>query len=369
VNMRSAATSPSRQWNVAVVGFSHMHAGDQAQIVLDHPRATLVGLWDRDEQQVRSVADELELDEDLIFTSLNELREIARPDIVVVCSTTKEHSALVETLSGWNVHVVLEKPFATSLEDADAMITAMSASTGTLSVNWPLAWYPAHRTTRRLIADGTVGDVIEVHYYDGNRGPLHHAHGKKEVENVVEKASSWWYSPSDGGGSLLDYLGYGATLATWFRSGEMPLSVLAKSFVPAGLAVDEQSVVIATYEHGLSVLQTRWGTFTDPWLTQPYPRCGFTVVGTSGTILSEDYASHVWVQTRNDEAPRAVPVDAIPLGESSATAYLIEALESGAPVIGPSSWELSRAGQEIVDAAQRSIRLEREIAVKTVVKA
>ena len=98
--------------------------------------------------------------------------------------------------------------------------------------------------------------------------------------------------------------------------------------VPAGLAVDEQSVVIATYEHGLSVLQTRWGTFTDPWLTQPYPRCGFTVVGTSGTILSEDYASHVWVQTRNDEAPRAVPVDAIPLGETSATAYLIESLES-----------------------------------------
>ena len=33
-------------WRIAVIGFSHMHAGDQIQEALKHPEAELVGLWD-----------------------------------------------------------------------------------------------------------------------------------------------------------------------------------------------------------------------------------------------------------------------------------------------------------------------------------
>jgi glucose-fructose oxidoreductase len=345
-------------WRIAVIGFSHMHAGDQIREALEHPGAELVGLWDERRSQVEVVATDFGLDHRLIFDDLEELLERGRPDIAVICSTTAEHVDLVRQIAPHGVHLMLEKPFATSLEAADAMIKEARAAGVALTVNWPLAWYPSHRTARRLISEGAIGAVTEVHYYDGNRGPLHHAHDKVALEGTDDsaaKSTTWWYSRASGGGSLLDYLGYGATLATWFRDGELPRSVQAAAHVPPGLEVDEQSVVIARYDGGLSVLQTRWGTFSDPWVIQPYPRCGFVIVGTAGTILSEDYAPQVQLQTKAEPMPKAVPVYDVPHAESGGLAFLIDRLQTGAAIDGPSSCELSRKGQQIVDAAVLSV--------------
>lgn len=342
-----------------MIGFSHMHVGDQIRATLEHPHTQLVGVWDPAQDLIAPVLEDFELSQSLVFDQVDDLMRTTDPEIVIVCSTTADHVGLVEELAPHGVHIILEKPFALSVQDADKMIAAVNSADGTLSINWPLAWYPSHRTTQRLIAEGLIGRIREVHYYDGNRGPLHHRHDKKVVdisEDLALKNSSWWYSADNGGGSLLDYLGYGATLGTWFRAGEMPESILAKTFIPQGLSVDEQSVVIGTYSTGLSVFQTRWGTFSDPWDIQPYPRCGFVVVGEQGTILSEDYAEVVKVQTVNDPSPSDVRVDERTLANSGGLAYLIDRLERGLPIEGPSSWEISRAGQVIVDAAIASSR-------------
>ena len=53
---------------------------------------------------------------------------------------------------------------------------------------------------------------------------------------------------------------------------------------PTGLEVDEHSIVVARYAHGLSKFETRWGTFTDPWIIQPQPKCGFVILGTEGSV-------------------------------------------------------------------------------------
>ncbi len=86
-------------------------------------------------------------------------------------------------------------------------------------------WFgvPSHRTTHRLIQEGRIGEVLEVHYYDGNRGPLWHTAGKLAItaeEVQREKPHSWFYKRDAGGGSLLDYLGYGVTLGSWFNGGQ-----------------------------------------------------------------------------------------------------------------------------------------------------
>lgn len=354
-------------WRIAMVGFSHMHVGDQIRAALEHPRTELVGVWDPTQDLITPVLEDFDLPRSLVFDRLDELMRTAEPEIVIVCSTTADHVALVDELAPYGVHIILEKPFALSVQDADKMIAAVNSGDGTLSINWPLTWYPSHRTTQRLIAEGVIGRIREIHYYDGNRGPLHHRHDKKVVdvsEDLALKNSSWWYSADNGGGSLLDYLGYGATLGTWFRDGEMPESILAKTFIPQGLNVDEQSVVIGTYSTGLSVFQTRWGTFSDPWDVQPYPRCGFVVVGEQGTILSEDYAEVLKVQTADEPSPRDVSVDEQSLATSGGLAFLVDRLERGLPVDGPSSWEISRAGQVIVDAAVASARTGTESHIK-----
>ena len=244
------------------------------------------------------------------------------------------------------------------------MVAAVAPSGKHLMINWPLAWYPCHRTARRLIDDGAIGDVREVHYHDGNRGPLWHGADKVErtaAQVAAEKPRSWFYQRRHGGGSLLDYLGYGTTLGTWFLDGRAPLEVTAVVDEPAGLEVDEHSVTIARYAFGISKFETRWGTFTDPWTNQPWPRCGFVITGTDGTIASWDYGDVVHLQTRAHPASRAVPVDAQPLHLRNPVAHLVHLLENDLPLAGPVSPGIARIGQRIVDSAVLSAAEKRTV--------
>jgi len=215
-----------------------------------------------------------------------------------------------------------------------------------------------------MIDDGTIGDVIEVHYYDGNRGPLRHVADKVVVPEDLansEKSKSWWYKREAGGGSLLDYLGYGTTLGTWFMNGRAPIEVTAIVDQSAGLEVDEHSVTIVRYETGLSKFETRWGTFTDPWTHQPQPKCGFVIVGTRGTISSYDYEKIIRVQTRSNEAGGSVGVDEIKPPYRNPIEYVLDCLEKQKNVQGPLSPSIARIGQQIVDSAMLSARQKRTV--------
>ena len=75
------------------------------------------------------------------------------------------------------------------------------------------------------------------------------------------------YRKDAGGGSLLDYLGYGTTLGTWFLDGAKPLEVTAVADEPENLQVDEHSVTIARYAFGLSKFETRWAPSRIPGRT------------------------------------------------------------------------------------------------------
>jgi len=345
-------------WRVALVGLDHMHAGDQFALMKQLESTQFVGVWDRDAVRLAKFGDELGIAESERYTDLERLLREQCPDVAVVCSTTKEHEELASMLADAGIHVLLEKPFAFDLAAATRIVAAAERANVQVGVNWPLAWYPSHRTTYRLISQGALGRVTEVHYYDGNRGPLFHTHGKKIIDTVTArtiKDGSWWYDPEQGGGSLRDYLGYGVTLATWFRAGELPIDVSAQVYRAPGDSVDEQAVVVARYPEALSTFQTRWGTFTDPWTHQPAPRCGFVVVGTDGTITSWDYAEHVTLQTHEIPEGTEVPVDVIPDHESGGLANFVWCLTEHAALDGPLSAEISLAGQRIVQAAIRSV--------------
>jgi glucose-fructose oxidoreductase len=261
-------------------------------------------------------------------------------------------------------HILVEKPFAASIAEADRMVAAVAPTGNLLAINWPLAWYPCHVTTKALIEEGAIGDVVEVHFYDGNRGPLFHLADKVEVtpeEVEAAKPGSWWYSKASGGGSLLDYLGYGVTLGTWFLNGEKPLEVTSVVDETPGIEVDQHSITVCRYRRGLSKFETRWGTFTDPWTLQPQPKCGFVVAGTHGTISSYDYEPHVTVQTRARPEATRVPARELPEGRRGPIEYMLGCIASGRGVEGPLDPAICRIGQQIIDSAVLSARTKRTV--------
>lgn len=349
---------------VCGINFDHMHMGDNLRMAHEDPDVEIVGVCDESRERMTGAIERFAIADDRVFTDMTACVEATRPDFVILCPATGRHAEYVIAAARLGVHVLLEKPFAASVADADAMIDAMRWADRKLAINWPLTWVPAHRTARRLIDEGVIGRVREVRFYGGNRGPLWHLADKVETspEFVArEKTRSWWYQRDAGGGSLLDYLGYGATLGTWFLDGKSPIEVTCVTDEPEGLEVDEHAIVVARYDTGLCKFETRWGTFTDPWTHQPQPRCGFVMVGSGGTISSYDYDDVVTVQTTARPEPHAIPVDAIEPPHRNPIEYMVSRLAGDLPIDGPLSPTVSRIGQRIVDTAVLSAAEKRTL--------
>lgn len=352
------------KFRVVGISFDHMHMGDLLRMVQEHPGAELVGVFDPDPTKMASAVKQFSIQGDRVFTDFDVCMKASKPDLAILCAAPADHARYTEQLAAYRTHVFVEKPFAASAEDARRMISVMRPTGKHLAINWPLAWVESHRTAKRLIDEGLIGKLIEVHFFDGNRGPLYHLADKVEVspeEVERQKPTSWWYKRASGGGSLLDYLGYGTTLGTWYMNGEAPLEVTCVTDETAGIEVDQHSITICRYASGLSKMETRWGTLTDPWTIQPQPQCGFVFVGTDGTINSADYARHITVQTRKQPEATLVPVDILPAGERNGIEYILKCIANGQPVEGPLDPELCLIAQRIIDTAVKSASEKRTL--------
>lgn len=353
-----------KRWKVAGINFDHMHMGDLLRMVYQHPDAEIVGIADEKPERMAKAKENFGIPDNRVYSDFRVCLEETQPDVAILCPAPAQHADYVEWVAPYNVHALVEKPFAASLKDADRMIAALAKTAKRMVINWPLAWYPAHRTAKRLLGEGMVGDILEVHFYGGNRGPLYHLADKIAVSDAEvqrQKSGSWWYKRASGGGSLLDYVGYGVTLGTWYHGGKAPLEVTTTTWGGPGLEVDEHSITVCRYETGLSKYETRWGTFTDPWTLQPQPKCGFVLVGTDGTISSYDYEPTVRIQTRARPETHEIPVDTLEPPHDNAINHFLWALETGSPVIGPLDPALCRTGQQIVDSAVLSARYKRTV--------
>jgi predicted dehydrogenase len=351
-------------WRIAGINFDHMHMGDLLRMVHNHPNAEIVGICHEDRARMEQAIGDFAIPDAQVFTDYRACLERTRPDLVVLCPATAHHADWTEKVAAYDVHIVMEKPFAASLAEADRMIAAQARTGKMLAINWPLRWVAAHVTAKRLVDEGVIGTLREVRYYGGNRGPLHHVADKVETtpEYVArEKSKSWFYQKAAGGGSLQDYLGYGTTLGTWFLNGATPIEVTCTVDAPQGLQVDEHSVTVARYEAGLSTFETRWGTFTDPWVHQPQPKCGFVLEGSDGTIGSYDYEPTIRLQTGERPQGDNVPVDRLDPPYQNPIQYVLHCLEQGRAVEGPLSPKLCRIGQQIIDTAAKSAEEKRTL--------
>ena len=136
--------------------------------------------------------------------------------------------------------------------------------------------------------------------------------------------------------------------------GEAPIEVTCAIDETPQIEVDQHAIAVCRYARGLSKMETRWGTFTDPWNIQPQPECGFIFVGRDGTISSPDYASHLTVQTRERPERHEIPVDPLPEGGRNGIEYAIDCIQRNVLAEGPLSPELCLTAQRIVDTAAQA---------------
>jgi UDP-N-acetylglucosamine 3-dehydrogenase len=93
------------------------------------------------------------------YSSYEDLMAAEEVDVVDVCLPTAYHRDLALKAARDGKHLILEKPIARTLEDAETIIEAFSGTGGRLFVGHVLRFFPEYAKIKQMIDAGELGTV------------------------------------------------------------------------------------------------------------------------------------------------------------------------------------------------------------------
>lgn len=116
----------------------------------------IVGVFDTNQKVARSVARKLSSPVCATYEAL-----LAQPNLEAVLLSVPHHlhRDMTLTAAALGKHILLEKPFATTLEEAREIVEGCRRHQVTLSVNFSLRYLPKIRKAKELLDQGVVGDI------------------------------------------------------------------------------------------------------------------------------------------------------------------------------------------------------------------
>lgn len=108
-----------------------------------------------------------------LYSDFRHLLRDEQPDVVSVCTQSPEKAEITIAAAEAGVKaIIVEKAFATSMAEADAMLAACERHGVLLAVNHPYRFSPLVRKSQELIAQGALGELTSVTVHAGG-GMLH----------------------------------------------------------------------------------------------------------------------------------------------------------------------------------------------------
>ena len=143
-----------RKLRAAVIGVGHL-GQHHARIYHDDPRVELVGVVDIDEARAKKIARKCSTD---FFTRVEPL--VGRIDVASVVVPTALHYSFAKLLLENGIHVLVEKPFTQSVQQAQELLTMQQSKGLIVQVGHIERFNPAIAAMRGLVFDPVF---VEVH--------------------------------------------------------------------------------------------------------------------------------------------------------------------------------------------------------------
>lgn len=124
---------------------------------------SIVGLVDLDMERARGRAAEFILVGAQIGTDVEEVLDRTRPDVVFDVAVPVARASVASSAIGHGCHLLTEKPFASSLDEARAIVAAAHKAGRIVAVVQNRRYLSSVRRIRRLVDSGAIGRPTGVH--------------------------------------------------------------------------------------------------------------------------------------------------------------------------------------------------------------
>ncbi len=224
--------------------------------------------------QIAATCDEIEINAeeraqqlgaDQVYTDYEKMLKDANIDAVDICLPHDLHAVVSIAASEAGKHVLVEKPIAISLEEADSMIAASEKAGTLLMVALNQRYDPAHQRIKEMIDEGVLGRILCIRI-DHN-------------QNVSLPEGHWIRSRARLGGGVLIGSGiHRVDLLRWF-GGEVTQVASFQVEQPERMEGEVVVVMNALFESGaIGEVTAIWAVRKAPWYE------GVWVYGTEGSV-------------------------------------------------------------------------------------
>lgn len=282
-------------------------------------RVHVGAVYDVDDAKRRGAAAHYDVDPDLAGTEAVIGHDDV--DVVLVLTSMNEHGALAGATLEAGKHVLVEKPMATSLAQAAALLELAERSPGLLVCAPHILLSPTFRAVHAAARSGQIGQLLTARARYGWAGPWW---------------NEWFYAP--GGGSLFDLGVYNVTsLCALFGPARRVTAMV-------GVAIPEREVngrrIRVEADDNAHVLldfgDARFAVVTTGFTMQRYRSPAIEVYGSEGTmqLLGDDWAPEGWELWRNAEGAWRVFPETDPQWQwTEGLRHLVDCVETGRPTV------------------------------------
>ena len=274
---------------------ANWHAGAVAQIA----GAKLVGVTDVNSDMRAAFAGKYNVSQ---FGSIDELLSCPDIDVVSICTPSGLHASLAVQAANAGKHIIVEKPMALNLAQADEIIKACEVNKVKLAVISQLRFAPAVKKLKQAVDQGLLGRLISGDIYM-----------KYYRSQQYYDASGWrgtW--AMDGGGALMNQGIHGIDLLQYVMGPVKSVFAHTRTLARE-IEVEDTAAAVLEFKNGaLGVVQ---GT-TSIYPGQPRR---LEINGDRGTITLEEDCISSWV-IEGRQKPDDVVIMHTNIGSSSAPA-------------------------------------------------
>lgn len=314
-------------------------------------RVELVGLVDVNADAAQRFNAELGLGA-VTGTSLDDVLSATTPDLLFDVAVPSVRREVVLSGLAHGCHVLTEKPMASSLDDARAIIAAAKAAGRVHAVTQNRRYISGVRRIRRTIESGLLGDLtgLNADFFIG----AHFGGFREEMQNVL----------------LLD-MAIHTLDAARFMAGADPLAVYCLETNPKGSWYAHGAAANAIYEFSNGIVFNYRGSWCAEGANTSW-ESAWRIVGTKGTLLWD--GADTWEAKVVDGVegffrplvPVAIPEPAHESethGHASAIAAFLDAIDSGKTPETAGSDNIKSLA--MVFGAIESARLKQRVAIRT----
>ena len=321
---------------IGVLGMTHDHVWGNLKDLNASDLGELVAAADPNEELLDQVKKQYSCPK--VYDSYEELLEEETLDAVYVFGDNLTGAELAIMAAEAGLHVLIEKPMASTLDGAVRMLAAARTNNVSLMINWPFAWWPQLQKAFDMAQAGEIGQLFQTKYRSAHAGP-------KEL-GCSPYFYNWLYDAElNGAGALMDYCCYGAALARYLLGQPSRVTGVMSHCLKDYITLDDNAVIVMQWPRALAVTEASW--------TQIGHLTSYSamIYGSEGTLVVEPGANgKLLLANKAHEDGIAVEVPPAPAGMRNATDYFLTCISQGLPIEGICSAEVSRDAQEILEA-------------------